>query len=170
MTKPNLRNKFQMAPSKFPGVGVNLIEIEDTRTLELIKVQGKGAHIDAALKRFGWDGSSPVATCLITTEEGSVEGCEWILRGNLGCVKTPLRRVQGPTRSNTNLAGCLDLTDLSRFQFPTVTVPLSEAKNHSDWHTGTDFLSMLEYNGRKITEESGIRSDPFITERGFCLR
>ena len=115
MSKLNLRNKiFQMAPSKFPGVGVNPVEIEDTRALELIKVQGKGAHIDAALRRFGWDGTSPVATCLIPTEDGSVEGSEWILRENLGCVKTPLRRVQDPTRSNNNLAGCLDLTDLSR--------------------------------------------------------
>ena len=152
-----------MAPSKFPGVGVNPVEIEDTRTLELIKVQGRGAHIDAALRRFGWDGSSPVATCLITTEEGSVEGAEWILRGDLG-------RVQDPMKPSNNMVGCLDLTDLSRFQFPTVTIPQSGAKNHSDWHSGADFLSMLEYNGRQITEESRIRADPFITERSFCLR
>ena len=99
-----------------------------------------------------------------------VEGSEWILRGDLGSVKTPLRRVQDPARPNNNMVGCLDLTDLSRFQFPTATVPQSGAKNHSNWHTGTDFLSMLEYNGRRITEESGIRADPFITERGFCLR
>ena len=159
-----------MAPPKFPGIGINPVEIEDARTLELIKVQGKGAHIDAALKRFGWNGSAPVATCLITTDEGEVEGSEWILRGDLGSVKTPLRRVQDPARPNNNMVGCLDLTDLLRFQFPTVTVPQSGAKNHSNWHTGTDFLSMLEYNGRRITEESGIRADPFIAERGFCLR
>ena len=99
-----------------------------------------------------------------------MEGSEWILRGDLGSVKTPLKRVQDPTKPNNNMVGCLDLTDLSRFQFPTVTLPQSGAKNHSDWHSGTDFLSMLEYNGRKVTEESRIRTDPFITERGFCLR
>ena len=30
-----------MAPLKFPGVGINPVEIEYTRTLEIIKVQGK---------------------------------------------------------------------------------------------------------------------------------
>ena len=128
-----------------------------------MKGQGKGAHLDAALRRFGWNGSSPVATCLTTTEEGS----EWILRGNLGSIKMPLRRVQDPTKPNNNMVGCLVLTDLSRFQFPTGKVPQSGVKNNSDWLIGTDFLTLLEYNGRKVTEESGIRADPFISERGF---
>ena len=139
-----------MAPPKFPGIGINPVEIEDARTLELIKVQGKGAHIDAALKRFGWNGSAPLATCLITTDEGEVEGSEWILRGDLGSVKTPLRRVQDPARPNNNMVGCLDLTDLSRFQFPTGKVPQSGVKNHSDWLIGTDSLCWNTMEGKSL--------------------
>ena len=74
--------------------------------------------------------------------------------------KTPVKEYKIQQGQITSWSDVWTLQIYRGPSFPTVTVPLSEAKNHSRRHSGTDFLSMLEYIGRKITEESRIRSDP----------
>ena len=53
---------------------------------------------------------------------------------------------------------------------PIVTVPQSGVKNHSNWHSGRMFIPMLEFNGKEITKESGIRSGQLIIGNGVRLR
>ena len=60
---------------------------------------------------------------LITTELGAIKGTEYVMRGNLGLVSVPMKRVQDPEKIDHTLVVNLDLTDLSKFKFPTITSP-----------------------------------------------
>ena len=51
--------------------------------MQRLAVKGGGTHLDDKLKEFSWDGNSPVAVPVISTEPGSgkVLGSRWAIRG-----------------------------------------------------------------------------------------
>ena len=156
--------------SWFESVGDAIVPVTSERSWAHLEVPGKGDHISAALKRTGWDGRSPVLSVLITTELGAIKGSEYVLRGSLGLVSVPLRRVQDPEKTDHTLVVNLDLTDLSRFKFPTITSPVAGATNHSVWEDGVTWVKSLTSGGLTYTDEADIRANQFMSESGFCLR
>ena len=52
-------------------------------------VRGGGAKVDEALKRFGWNGTSPVIFTVLTAEiaTGSIRGARFETRGGLDDIK-----------------------------------------------------------------------------------
>ena len=107
---------------------------------------------------------------LITTELGAIKGTEYVMRGNLGLVSVPMKRVQDPEKIDHTLVVNLDLTDLSKFKFPTITSPTLGAPNHSIWEDGLKWVKSLTTSGATYTDEADIRSNQFMAESGFCLR
>ena len=144
----------------FEGVGDAIVPVTSERAW---------AH-PSALKRTGWDGKSPTLSVLITTELGAIKGTEYVMRGNLGLVSVPMKRVQDPEKIDHTLVVNLDLTDLSKFKFPTITSPTLGAPNHSIWEDGLKWVKSLTTSGATYTDEADIRSNQFMAESGFCLR
>ena len=72
------------------------------------------------MKRQGWDGKMPAASILTTIEDGRIKGTQWALRGNLEKIWVPVRRLR---KTDHNLKYQINLQDLSRFKFPTLTNP-----------------------------------------------
>ena len=93
-----------------------------------------------------------------------------MLRGSLGIVNVPLKRVQGGDTTDHRLSCELDLRDLSYAEFPTSSIPASGGPNHSTWQDGIDWVHSITVGGQKLTEESAIRQTEFFKKRGFCLR
>ena len=155
----------------FTGVGEGITPTEDNMVWANLEVPGTGEHVSGALKQSGWDGTAPVATILITTEGGAIKGSQWMLRGSLGKVHLPMKRVQLESEGmDQKLAVTLDLTDLSRVTFPTTHPPGVGAPNHSLWSTGADWIDTLTSSEGVFTEQSLIKNHSFIKEKGFCLR
>ena len=154
----------------FEGVGDAIVPVTSERAWAHLEVPGRGDHISAALKRTGWDGKSPTLSVLITTELGAIKGTEYVMRGNLGLVSVPMKRVQDPEKIDHTLVVNLDLTDLSKFKFPTITSPTLGAPNHSIWEDGLKWVKSLTTSGATYTDEADIRSNQFMAESGFCLR
>ena len=154
----------------FEGVGDAIVPVTSERSWAHLEVTGKGDHISSALKRTGWDGRSPTLSVLITTELGAIKGSEYVMRGNLGLVPVPLRRVQDPEKIDHSLVVNLDLTDLSKVKFPTLTSPAVGAPNHSVWEDGVNWVKSLTTGGVTYTDEADIRANQFMSESGFCLR
>ena len=96
---------------------------------------------------------------MITVNSGSIQGTEWILKGSLGDVVVPLQRVQ----EDKLMKATLNLNDLSKIKFPTVTNPTGGGPNHSVWMDGADVTTSL-------TEESAIKSSDFMKNKRFSLR
>ena len=162
-----------MSKSKKPlleGVGDAIVPVTSERAWAHLEVPGRGDHISSALKRTGWDGKSPTLSVLITTELGAIKGTEYVMRGNLGLVSVPMKRVQDPEKIDHTLVVNLDLTDLSKFKFPTITSPTLGAPNHSIWEDGLKWVKSLTTSGATYTDEADIRSNQFMAESGFCLR
>lgn len=154
----------------FEGVGDAIVPVTSERAWAHLEVPGRGDHISSALKRTGWDGKSPTLSVLITTELGAIKGTEYVMRGNLGLVSVPMKRVQDPEKIDHTLVVNLDLTDLSKFKFPTITSPTLGAPNHSIWEDGLKWVKSLTTSGATYTDEADIRSNQFMAESGFCLR
>ena len=130
------------------------------------EIAGTGAHASNALKRAGWDAKTPMAAVMMTVSNGSIQGTEWILRGSLGDVVVPLQRVQ----EDKLMRAALNLNDLSKFKFPTVTHPTEGGPNHSVWMDGADVTTSLTFGGASLTEESAIKSSNFMKNKGLSLR
>ena len=154
----------------FEGVGDAIVPVTSERAWAHLEVPGRGDHISSALKRTGWDGKSPTLSVLITTELGAIKGSEYVMRGNLGLVSVPMKRVQDPEKIDHTLVVNLDLTDLSKFKFPTITSPTLRAPNHIIWEDGLKWVKSLTTSGATYTDEADIRSNQFMAESGFCLR
>ena len=150
---------------RFEGVGAAIVPVTSEQSWAHLEVPGKGDHISSALKRTGWDGRSPTISVLITTEQGAIKGSEYVMRGSLG-----LRRVQDPDKIDHTLVANLDLTDLSKFKFPSLTSPTAGAPNHSIWEDGVKGVKTLTTSGVTYTDETDIRANQFMEESGFCLR
>ena len=146
----------------FEGVGDAIVPITSEQSWAHLEVPGKGDHISSALKRTGWDGRSPTLSVLITTELGAIKGSEYVMRGNLGLVPVPLRRVQDAEKIDHSLVVNLDL--------PTLTSPAGGAPNHSVWEDGVNWVKSLTTGGVTYTDETDIRANQFMSESGFCLR
>ena len=155
---------------RFEGVGDAIVPVTSERSWAHLEVPGRGDHISSALKRTGWDGRSPTLSVLITTEQGAIKGSEYVMRGNLGLVSVPMKRVQDPDKIDHTLVANLDLTDLSKFKFPSLTSPTAGAPNHSIWEDGVKWVKTLTTSGVTYTDEADIRANLFMEESGFCLR
>ena len=118
-----------MGKKPFPDVGIDLAEKIPEISWDNVEVTGTGPPLKNALKRGGWDGITPVASVMISYQHGKVAGTEWLLRGSLNEVSVPMRRISGDTKMFLTL----NLTDLSKFSFPTATNPGTGAPNHSNW-------------------------------------
>ena len=133
-----------------------------------METAGLGTHVGRTLRRAGWNGKTPVASVVMTIENGKVMGSRWVLRGNLGQVKVPLRRVQ---EEDQHLKATIDLRDLSQVTFPSLTNPAEGRANHSEWVDGADWILQLSpTKGETLTDRSTIMEHPFMKETGFSLR
>ena len=154
----------------FEGVGNEVAVVDSSQAWANVEIPGTGNHIDSTLKRAGWDGQTPVATVMITTEGGAVKGSQYMLRGSLGIISVPLRRVQEGESTDHRLSCELDLRDLSYAEFPTSSIPAGGGPNHSAWQDGIDWVYSITVGGQKLTEDSAIRQTEFFKKKGFCLR
>ena len=109
----------RMVKKLFPDVGMGLADTIPEMAWANVEVTGMGPPAKNALKRGGWDGTTPIASVLISCQQGAVTGAEWLLRGTLAEVSVPMRRLSG----DRQISLTLDLTDLSQFKFPTVSNP-----------------------------------------------
>ena len=155
-----------MGRKLFPEVGIDLAEKIPEISWDNVEVTGTGPPLKNALKRGGWDGITPMASVMVSYQQGRVEGTEWLLRGSLNEVSVPMRRISGDTKMFLTL----NLTDLSRFSFPTATNPGTGAPNHSNWADGEDFISSLTVGGMVLSDLSDIKKSDFMSETGFSLR
>ena len=154
----------------FEGVGNEVAVVDSSQAWANVEVPGTGNHIDSILKRAGCDGQDPVATVMITTEGGAIKGSQYMLRGSLGIISVPLKRVQGGESTDHRLSCELDLRDLSYAEFPTSSIPAGGGPNHSVWQDGIDWVYSITVGGQKLTEDSAIRQTEFFKKKGFCLR
>ena len=155
-----------MGKKPFPDVGIDLAEKIPEISWDNVEVTGTGPPLKNALKRGGLDGVTPVASVMISYQHGKVAGAEWLLRGSLNEVSVPMRRISGDTKMFLTL----NLTDLSKFSFPTATNPGTGAPNHSNWADGEEFTSSLTVGGAVLSEHSDIKRSDFMRETGFSLR
>ena len=107
---------------------------------------------------------TPTATIVVTTEGGVIKGANWALRGDLGKIRVPLRRL------TPNLEVTLDLSDLSGVKFPTMTNTSTGGANHSEWIEGISCVDSAKNAGALITDKSEIAEIPFMKDTGFSLR
>ena len=156
----------RMVKKLFPGVGMDLADVIPEMTWANVEVTGMGPPAKNALKRGGWDGKTPIASVMVSCQQGVVVGAEWLLRGTLAEVSVPMRRLSGDNKMSLTL----DLTDLSVFKFPTVTNPGSGAPNHSNWANGEDYTTSLTVGGTVLSESSAIKGSDFMKNTGFSLR
>ena len=143
---PGKRNPFQ-------GIGEGIIKVTCETAWANVEITGTGAHASNALKRAGWDAKTPMAAAMMTVDNSGIKGTEWILRGSLGDVVVPLQRVQ----EDKLMKATLNLNDLSKVKFPTVTNPTGGGPNHSVWMDGADVTTSLTFGGTSLTEESAIQ-------------
>ena len=101
---------------------------------------------------------------MINTEGGAVKGANWALRGNLGKIRVPMRRLA------TNLEVTLDLTDISGVRFPTMTNTSMGGANHSEWIDGISYVDSAKNAGVVVSDKSEIGEIPFMKDTGFSLR
>ena len=156
-----------MGPKKqqlFKGVGVEVNLVEDDCAWANVEVPGLGNHTTNALRRAGWKGQGAVATVIVTTEGGEIKGASWALRGDLGKIRIPMRRL------TPDLEITLDLRDLSGVSFPTITNPTMGGANHSEWMEGLSLVDSVKSAGVVITSKSEIAELPFMKDTGFSLR
>ena len=156
---PGKKNPFQ-------GIGEGITKVTCETAWANVEITGTGAHASNALKRAGWDAKTPMAAVMMTVSNGSIQGTEWILRGSLGDVVVPLQRVQ----EDKLMKATLNLNDLSKVKFPTVTNPTGGGPNHSMGMDGADVTTSLTSRGTSLTEESAIKSSDFMKNKGFSLR
>ena len=135
----NLNTPLRMAPKKaaFASIGEGINESIDDSAWANVETAGLGTHMGRTLRRAGWNGKTPVASVVMTIENGKVMGSRWVLRGNLGKVKVPLRRVQ---EEDQHLKATIDLRELSQVTFPSLTNPAEGRANHSEWVDGADWI------------------------------
>ena len=89
---------------------------------------------------------------MITREGGAVQGSQYMLRGSLGIINVPLKRVQGGETADHRLSCELDLRDLSYAEFQTSSIPEGGGPNHSAWQDGIDWVySITVQLGRQIS-------------------
>ena len=154
-----------MVKKLFPDVGLGLANKIPEQAWANVEVTGTGPPVKNALKRGGWDGKTPIASVLISSEKGAVVGAEWLLRGTLNEVSVPMRCLSGDTKMFLTL----DLTDLSAFKFPTVTNPGTGAPNRNNWSNGEDPTTSMTVGGVVLNEVSAIKSSDFMKQTGFSL-
>lgn len=164
------RKDKAMPPKKsaFAGIGDGLTgDIAGTAWAN-VETAGTGVHIGRTLRRQGWNGETPVASVMITIEEGKIKGSRWVLRGNLKTVVIPLRRLRA---KDHELKATVDFSDLSKVTFPILSNPQEGGANHSTWTDGLDWITELSPSkGEVIKDRSAIQENPFMKEVGFSLR
>ena len=83
-------------------------------TWSKLSIRGGGSHIDDALKKWGWNGSDPVAVPVISVEPRSkkILGSRWELRGLIS--KRGLKASSiWPDIEDSNLSVCWDIKGIS---------------------------------------------------------
>ena len=148
----------------FKGVGEEVNLVEDDCAWANVEIPGTGQHATNALRRAGWKGKGATAAVVVTTEGGVIKGANWALRGDLGKIRVPLRRL------TPNLEVTLDLSDLSSVKFPTMTNTSAGGANHSEWIEGLSCVDSAKNAGTLVTEKSEIAEIPFMKDNGFSLR
>ena len=142
-----LRTKMPGKKNPFQGIGEGITKVTCETAWANVEIAGTGAHASNALKRAGWDAKTPMAAVMMTVNNGSIQGTEWILRGSLGDVVVPLQRVQ----EDKLMKATLNLNDLSKIKFPMVTNPTGGGPNHSVWMEGADVTTSLTFGGTSLT-------------------
>ena len=148
----------------FKGVGEDVNLVDDECAWAMVEIPGLGVHATNALRRSGWKGTGAVVTVIVAIDDGVVKGASWALRGNLGKVRVPMRRI------TKDLEVVLDLGDLSGVKFPTMTDVSVGGGNHSEWINGLDYVDSVVSAGTTITDKSEIAQTPFLKDKGFSLR
>ena len=77
-------------------------------------------------------------------------GTQWYIRGNLGELAFPLRRIQDPQDWEPLIAR-IDLSDLLRFGFPELPPSSSKTPNYSHWIDGTTITTSLTCGSTSLT-------------------
>jgi hypothetical protein len=150
----------------FTGVGEEVTKVTNDMSWANMEVPGTGALASNALKRAGWDGRTPMAAVMMTVEATVLKGTQWILRGSLEEVTLPLQRIQ----DDKSLKVTLDLSDLSKANFPTTVAPTKGGAHHSNWIDGVTLATKLTFGATVLTEQSAIKANSFMKSTGFSLR
>ena len=109
-------------------------------------------NIGAMLRKHEAVAGEPCATVMVAIEAGKVKVSSWPLEGNLGTVVFSTGRVGGHRNLNVEV----NLTDLSRFVFPTDSDP-RDISNLSNWTEGLSLVTWLKDGSQDLTDLDDIK-------------
>ena len=116
-------------------------------------VRGGGSLVDEALKRSGWNGSSPVITVVATAEigTGTVRGVRYEARGRLNDIK--FRANELWKNAEGGITVCLKFESLASLNW----VSTGETRNQTHWVDGVNVRkTMIKDDGTALESEDDL--------------
>ena len=119
----------------------------------------------AKLEACGATGGEVCAAIIVSVEGVKVKGSRLTLVGDMGMVDVSTHRLDGAR----GVIVTVDLTDMTKFNFPGVTDPRNGA-NRSEWIEGGTLATKMITEDDTITDKHTLANIDYFMEGGFSLR